>query len=182
MQINVRRLESRRYATMVTRDDGVALSVPAYGFMHAMPHDLGHYVVEATLPLPHGFWDCVAGGAVFRGMQLLSGRRKPHAEERSRGLMKDHADRLNEAETLVGAFEHVVEHNLDRRPEDAERLIGKHAASFRSGLRLPDRAGIFAVCAAWRDMLAQWQTLPVGQSMELAWPAPRIRGRQKRSA
>lgn len=173
MQITVTRQDTRRYATTVTRDDGVTLSVPGYGFMHAMPHDLGHYVVEATLPLRHGFWDCVAEGAVFRGMAVLSGRRKPHADERSRALMKNHADRLNEAETLVGAFEHIVDNDLDRKPGDAERLIRKHVAGFRNGLVLPDRNGLLAISAAWRDMLARWGALPIGQALELPWCLPR---------
>lgn len=172
MQITVIRVDDRRYATTVTRDDGVTLSVPGYGFIHAMPHDLGHYAIEATLPLRHGFWDCVAEGAVFRGMTVLSGRRKPHADERSRGLMKRHADRLNEAETLVGSFEHIVEHALDRKPDEAERLIRKHAAGFRSGLVLPDRNDIFAVSTAWRDLLARWQACHAGQSIDLQWRLP----------
>ncbi len=178
MQIEVIRMDARRYTTTVLRSDGVTLSVPGYGFMHAMPHDLGHYAVEATLPLRHGFWDCVAEGAVFRGMAVLSGRRKPHAEERSRDLMKQHADRLNEAETLVGAFEHIVEHDLDRKPREAEYLIRKHAAGFRSGLVLPDRAGLLAVAGAWRDMLARWQALLIGQSIKLPWRLPQFNRRR----
>jgi len=178
MWIEVRRMDARRYATTVTRGDGVTLSVPGYGFMHAMPHDLGHYVVEATLPLRHGFWDCVAEGAVFRGMQVLSGRRKPHADARSRNLMKAHADRLNEAEALVGGFEHIIDQGLDRRPDDAERMLRRLGAGFRSGLVAPDRDGMMAVCTAWRDLLARWQPLPVGQAIALTWQHPQDRRRR----
>ena len=103
VRINVTRIVERCYGTAAERDDGVSLSVPGYGSINALPHDLGHYVVEATLELRQGFWDIVADGAVFDGMAVLAGRRRPRVEAWSKELHKANVRHLNEAECLVEA-------------------------------------------------------------------------------
>ncbi|SRR6266487_1175032 len=67
----------RRIETIVTRQDGVRLSVPVYGRLDPIPHDLGHYVIELELELQDGFWGSVATGALFGGMHILAGRQRP---------------------------------------------------------------------------------------------------------
>jgi hypothetical protein len=68
----------RRVGTIVTRQDGVRLSVPVFGPLEPIPHDLAHYVIELELGLQNGFWGSVAAGALFDGMKILAGRQRPH--------------------------------------------------------------------------------------------------------
>jgi hypothetical protein len=84
MDIRVWRSAGSQQATLATRRDGVRLSVPVFGKLDPLPHDLAHYVVERELGLPDGFWGSVAAGAIFAGMVVLEGRQPPHARERSR--------------------------------------------------------------------------------------------------
>jgi hypothetical protein len=60
-----------------------------------LPHDLGQYVVEATIELRSGFWGLLERGATFKS----TGRKvtKP-----GRALIRARRDGLNEAETLAG--------------------------------------------------------------------------------
>ena len=63
MQIVVTRVDAHRYSTIVERNE-VQLRVPGYGFMRALPDDLAHFVVEASLGLDRGFWGSVSDGRV----------------------------------------------------------------------------------------------------------------------
>ena len=65
VRIIVGRLDAKRYATVVERDDGVRLSVPGYGFMRPLPHDLAHYVVEfGPTAGPRILGQCRDGGEI----------------------------------------------------------------------------------------------------------------------
>jgi hypothetical protein len=167
MRIIVTRIDAKRYSTVVERDDGVQLSVPGYGFMRALPHDLAHYIVEATLRLERGFWGSIATGAKLRGMQLLRGRQKPHTDERSREIEKANASFANEAEALVACFEALSDENS---APTTERLK-KAQAMFRRQARCPTGSEIAETQSAWSAMQARWDRLPVGETIELDWPA-----------
>jgi hypothetical protein len=171
MRIIVTRVDARRYATVVERDDGVRLSVPGYGFMHAMPHDLAHYVVEANLRLERGLWGSVAAGAKLRGMQLLSGRQRPHADERAKQVEKANTSFLNEAEQLVACFEALVDQNVRSgtgQSKDAGVML-------RRQKNKPTPTQIVEVCAVWRSMQKRWDALAIGEAIELDWLTPRPR-------
>src|SRR5260221_5041868 len=87
-----------RDATLVTRSDGVRLSVPVFGKLDPLPHDLAHVVLEDEWALHDGFWGSVAVGAIVAGMGMLGGRQPPHARARSRARMKaqHHGSRFSE--------------------------------------------------------------------------------------
>lgn len=175
MQIIVTRVEAHRYSTVVERDDGTRLSVPGYGFMRALPHDLAHCVVEAGLGLDRGFWGSVADGAEFRGMQIINGRRKPHATDRARTVAKANDERASEAERLVACFEKIIEGELDKVPERAEAELREATAAFRRGAPPISRSDIAKLCTAWRLMQTRWNQLPIGQSIRVEWRGARSR-------
>jgi hypothetical protein len=54
MDICFIRSTDRHDQTIVTRQDGVRLSVPVYGPLDPIPHHLAHYVVEMELGLRDG--------------------------------------------------------------------------------------------------------------------------------
>src|SRR5947209_2919285 len=93
--------EGRTYTTIATRDDGVVLQVASYDRTFALPHDRGHYVVEHGLGLKRGFWGCIAAGALFPGITILSGRQSPHAAARSQAIIREAGQHGTEAEVLL---------------------------------------------------------------------------------
>jgi hypothetical protein len=90
MQITFPRLAdyARGYA-VVARDDGVVYRLNGGVCSPALPHDLVRLITEQELGITDGIWAGIAAGAVFSGMVHLSGRRPPHAADRSRQLMRD---------------------------------------------------------------------------------------------
>jgi hypothetical protein len=174
VDINVSRVDAHRYRTTVERGDGVMLSVPGYGFMRALPHDLAHLPVEATLGKAQGFWGSIAAGAIFPGMSVLGGRQKPHAGERASAVAKGNADALGEAECLVAAFETIITDDLDRQWLHAEAYL-KERLSSRPRAHIPGHSEIDAVCAAWRGLQARWDRTAVDETIHLDWPVRTVR-------
>src|SRR5258708_29654659 len=169
MQITVTRQERKRCGITARRDDGVTVSVPDYGRKRRLPHELAHYAVEGVLALDHGFWGRVASGAVFPGMQWLDGRRKPHASERSRSLVKTDPEAV-EAERLVSAFEKIIDGRLDRDFARVDKFLkdAVHLGSRKA--RSLSHDGVAGVCRAWRELQSQWDAMRVGESLALTWP------------
>lgn len=169
MKLTVTRFDQNKYETLIARDDGVSYRLKGVAHMFAIPHDLAHFLVEKTLHLDGGFWGNVAGGAVFKTMDYIGGRRRPKAAERSERLLKTNAAQLNEAEVLVRIFNDTIEQgHAETSPLLRERLRGRLARPGLQFRRFSD-AEISEVYAAYADMLAKWQNLPVGGSMELNW-------------
>src|SRR3954471_24322830 len=97
-----RRMADRRpVETLVERDDGVVFTMRGAGGGADLPHDLVHAVVEAELRVRDGIWGCVADGVVWGSMRHVSGRRPPHAAERSERLKRERAEAVMRAEYVA---------------------------------------------------------------------------------
>jgi hypothetical protein len=169
MRIVVTRLDDKRYGSVIKRD-GVSFRLGGPGFMKTLPHDLAHYVVESTLGLPHGFWGCIADGAVPAGMTWISGRQKPRAKEMAKTILKARKSELSEAEVLVDTFEGGISQGIaDDWP--AMRASLKDRLGTRSATA--DSIGpedVANVRCAWSELQSRWQALQPGQSLTLDWP------------
>jgi hypothetical protein len=88
MEVSFVRAGSDSCELIIRRDDGVELRGHGHGREGRAPHDLVHFVVEGSLELSQGFWGCVAEGAEFKSLELVAGRRRPHATEHSREILK----------------------------------------------------------------------------------------------
>src|SRR5947209_17014335 len=93
--------DRRPVETRVERDDGVVFAMRGPGGGADLPHDLVHALVEAELQVHDGIWGCVADGVVWRSMRHVSGRRPPHAAERSERLKRERAAAVQRAEGLA---------------------------------------------------------------------------------
>src|SRR3954467_4737066 len=103
MRVTFQRMPDRRpVETLVERDDGVVFAMRGAGGGVDLPHDLVHAVVEAELRVRDGIWGCVADGVVWGSMRHVSGRRPPHAAERSQRLKRERAEAIMRAEGLGG--------------------------------------------------------------------------------
>jgi hypothetical protein len=165
----------RAYA-LVERDDGVVYRLYGGTAGPRLPHDIRHLVVERELGIDDGIWAGIAAGVVFGSMRYVSGRRPPHAAERSARLLREFRERGLRAELLAGLAESVAA--LDR-PSDAE--IRRLAASQLSVLPRAevDPAAIAAAAAALQVEAARWARLRVGEELAYNWPeagkrAPRL--------
>ena len=155
--------EHRRVETVVTRQDGVRLSVPVFGPLDPIPHDLAHYVIELELGLQDGFWGSVAAGALFEGMHILSGRQRPHAAERSRAVLAAHRQGIGVSEVLVDA---VLREVRGGSLDDALLPIDSPLVRTRT-----DLATLVArLYPALDTMCARWQALPLGGTLCVVWP------------
>ena len=102
MRLTFTRMADRRpVETLVERDDGVVFAMRGAGGGADLPHDLVHAVVEAELAIADGIWGSVADGVVWGSMRHLSGRRPPHAEERSQRLKRERAAAVQRAEGVA---------------------------------------------------------------------------------
>ncbi|HEX6800190.1 MAG TPA: hypothetical protein VF116_20930 [Ktedonobacterales bacterium] len=163
MEIVFIRSEHRRVPSVVTRGDGVRLSVPVFGPLEPMPHDLLHVVVERELGLREGFWGSVAAGAIFDGMHVLDGRQRPHARERSRAVLKANQRGVLFAELLVALAVRVVK---GERLENAPLPLDFPLAQTRA-----DRdALIQRMQPAVEEMRDRWHDVPLGGTLAVQWP------------
>lgn len=179
MRLQVKRLDDRLYETLITRSDGVSFLVKAVGHMKAIPHDLAHYAVERGLRIRGGFWGSVADGALFASLTHVGGRRKPHAEQRSKDVLRKNTGELTEVEVLVGLFNQAMEEGLDADSPELRRRLQRYVwtAPGRKPRQFTDEE-IAAVCAGWKEMFALWTKLPVGGTLELDWPEDQSRPRK----
>ena len=168
----------RRVATTVKRQDGVRLSVPVFGRLDPIPHDLAHYVIELELGLQNGFWGSVAAGALFAGMKILAGRQRPHAAERSRVVIASHRQEILVAEVLVDAAMRAVRGmGLDEAPLPIDSSLAHTRADLNS-LVAQLRPALDSMCTSWLS-------IPLGGTLPVVWPdqGPRAdRGVHRRSS
>ena len=150
---------------VVTRDDGVTYHFHGGPVSVALPHDIVHFAVEDELGIADGIWGAIAGGVVFSSMTHVSGRRPPHAAERSAELIRTYRDCLQRAELIGGVAERVAAGRLD-----VPGLPEAFASQVDGGL------GAEAVLRAARRLRAEakrWARCPVGGQVAFDWPAHR---------
>ena len=147
----------------ILRDDGVTLSLRSVGRKFSPPHDVAHFVVEQGLGLGRGFWGSVAEGAKFKNMRVLSGRQRPHADQRSKDLIKANEPCLNQAETFVGIFQRDLFHKTQAYRNFAGRRRKEGGPEI-------DSDTLERTWSTIVDMRKQWENLPIGESITLEWP------------
>ncbi len=159
-----------RHYALVARDDGVVYRLGGGPATRGIPHDLVHYTVEDSLGLSDGIWGAIAGGVVFRSMTHVSGRRPPHAADRSVAMIREHRDSLQRAEMLGGLVEHLAGHG----DADLHKVMRQALAT------LENRPDVVLEPAAVRravyDLRAaaeRWRSVPVGGQLTCHWPAYR---------
>lgn len=155
----------RREPSLVMRDDGVGLTVPVFGPLEPIPHDLAHYVIERELGLEDGFWGTVAAGGVFEGMRIVSGRQRPHARERSQALMQTHHRSILFSELVVDEAIRAV-----RDEPPGKGFLAVDHPNLRSAA---DRLALRArLRPAMEEMCVRWRAVPPGGVLTVVWETP----------
>jgi hypothetical protein len=163
----VRVPDHQRGWALVERDDGVAYRLDGGPVTAELPHDLVHFTVERAFGMADGIWGAIAAGAVFGSMSHHSGRRRPHAAERSAALIRANRDRLQRAE-FIGGFVEQIAAMPDPTPVQVRRLAAGYLATLPDGD--VDLALAATAAAALREMAARWRALPVGGELSVDWP------------
>lgn len=174
MELQLKRLDERRYETCITRSDGVTWLVKGVGHMGNLPHDLAHFVVERALGIRQGFWGSLAEGAVFGSLTHVEGRRKPHAAQRSRDVLRRNDKTMKESEILVGLFDQAMGEGLGASSPELRHRLDRYTWTppGHPPRRISDQQ-IAAVCEGWARLRADWEALGVGETLELHWPEGR---------
>jgi hypothetical protein len=160
---------------VVHRDDGVVYRVRGNGQRSGreLPHDVAHFAVERALGLTHGFWGSVAAGAVFTSMTHVSGRRRPHAADTSKALKREHRADIGYAEQLVWLVEQIAGQDDAAIRRLTARVFATQPPPY------PQPAVLRSATLALRGVGQRWRALHPGGQLELTWPAPRRRRRQR---
>jgi hypothetical protein len=128
-----------------------------------------HFVVERELRIGDGIWGGIAAGIIFDTMQHVSGRRPPHARERSKEHLASFRQRGLRAEVLANFVECVA--GLDH-PSDIQ--IMTLAATKLTVLPAADAdlepAAVAAAAQALQVEAARWARLRVGEELSYDWP------------
>ena len=167
MQITFRKTGDRTVETMALRDDGVVVELRGSSRPSELPHDLRHYVVEVELGLKGGFWGCIARGALFPGMTVISRSRQSDAKARSQALIRSTHQERGASELLVRAFE-AAARITDPALRFAELVSPEVRQWFPAHVEKDTRRRIVE---RLRILESRWQELSVGESMTVVWPS-----------
>ena len=181
MRVRFPRLPDRERAyALVERDDGAVYRLYGGPAGPRLPHDIMHLVVERELRIGDGIWGGIAAGIVFDTMQHVSGRRPPHARERSRELLAGFRQRGLRAEVLANFVECVA--GLDH-PSDIQ--IRTLAAAKLTVLPEADAdlepAAVAAAAQALQVEAARWARLRVGEELTYDWPREAVAAKARRA-
>ncbi|GIJ68992.1 hypothetical protein [Virgisporangium ochraceum] len=160
--IFVRVPDHQRGYALVTRADGVRYRLNDGPVTGRIPHDLTHFTVEHALGIGDGIWAAIAGGVVFSSMTHVSGRRPPHAAQRSAGLMRANGDNLNKAELIANLVERTEAGESTR--ELSGYLRGRHGWAVAPG-------ALDVAVGRLRAAAAEWAALEPGDELVRVWPA-----------
>ena len=152
--------------------DGTVATTPMYNHRHLLPHDLEHYVVEAHVDLPFGFWALAGKQTPFESFTLVAGRWNRRARERFERNARKHRGSMLQSEAAFFV------HDLATREEDLaaewpalrrrlRRVYAYETDSPIGDLEVPD---VRRIIAFDRELHQRWADLPVGGALQVTWP------------
>jgi hypothetical protein len=156
----------RAYA-LVERDDGVVYRLYGGTAGPRLPHDIMHLVVERELRIRDGIWAGIAAGVVFDSMCHVSGRRPPHAAERSKELLRAFREQGLRAELLADLVSSAAA--LDTMTQDKIRRLAADKLAVLPAAEV-DPVVIAAAARALQVEAARWARLRVGEELTYEWP------------
>ena len=163
----------RGYA-VVERDDGAVYRLYGGQAGPRLPHDVMHFVVERELRIRDGIWAGIASGIVFDSMQHVSGRRPPHARDRSRELLASFRRPGLRAEAMANFVQAVarLEH-----PSDLQimTLAATQLSVLTDAEADVEPAEVAAAAQALQVEAARWARLRVGEELSNDWPQTPLR-------
>lgn len=181
MRVTFPRLaDHQRAYAVVERDDGVVYQLFGGTAGPGLPHDIRHLIVERELRISDGIWGAIAAGTVYGSMRHLSGRRPPHAADRSAQLKRTQRGRVMRAELLANLVEAVAVLD-DQSPDRIMRLTREKLSvvpvvepGMDPGevIAVPSPQVLVAAARALQVEAARWARLRVGEELVYEWRCP----------
>lgn len=148
--------------------NGLVATTPQWG--RGLPHDLGHWLMEAQVDLRWGFWSLAGQQAPFESLTVVAGRWPKGRQEWLDRVRRKHGTAMLHAEVQDGRW--LADPNLDV-DADWKTIRAKLARTYAfeasplANLAPQDveRLRPFAIRA-----VATWDALPKGASVEVCWP------------
>lgn len=191
MRVTFPRLaDHQRAYAVVERDDGVVYQLFGGTGGPGLPHDIRHLIVERELRISDGIWGAIAAGTVYGSMRHLSGRRPPHAAERSVQLKRTQRSRVMRAELLANLVEAVAVLD-DQSPDRIMRLTREKLSvvpvvepGMDPGevIAVPPPQVLVTAARALQVEAARWARLRVGEELVYEWRCPVRTVRKARGA
>jgi len=170
----------RGYA-VVERDDGAVYRLYGGQAGPRLPHDVMHFVVERELRIRDGIWGGIASGIIFDSMRHVSGRRPPHARDRSKELLATFHSRGLRAEVLANFVQCVA--GLDHPSEiQILTLAATELSVLPDAGADVDPAEVAAAAQALQVEAARWARLRVGEEISYEWPQTALAARRRARA
>ena len=148
--------------------DGVVATTLPHG--SGLPHDLGHWFIEAQVDLPWGFWSLAAKQAPFASLTLVEGRWPKGRDEWFARVRRKHGLSMLHAEAHDGRW--LADPELDVRASWRQIRDG-----LRRGYAFADNPlmhmgpdDVEALRPLALRTAAIWDALPNGGSIEVSWP------------
>ena len=134
------------------------------------PHDLGHWVLEAQVDLPWGFWSLAGQQAPFASLTLVRGRWPKGKREWLDRVRRKHGLSMLHAEAQDGSW--LLDPDLDVHGDwqQIRRRLAKTYAFAESPLAHFGPQDVEALRPFARRAAAAWEALPPGGSVEVSWP------------
>lgn len=168
MRVTFPRLPDHERAwALVERDDGVVYRLYGGTAGPRLPHDIMHLVVERELRIKDGIWAGIAAGVVFDSMRHVSGRRPPHAAERSQALLREFREQGLRAELLADLVSRAA--TLDTMTLDKISRLAADKLSVLPDAEV-DPVVIAAAARALQVEAARWARLRIGEELCYDWP------------
>jgi hypothetical protein len=148
-------------------DGVVATSLP---WTRGLPHDLGHWFIEAQVDLPWGFWSLAGQQAPYPSLTLVSGRWPKGRQEWLDRVRRKHGLAMLHAEAQDGHW--LADPTLDVHADWSEirRLLARTYAFEDSPLARFGPQDVERLRPLALRTAALWEALPPGGSIEVAWP------------
>jgi hypothetical protein len=150
--------------------DGTVATCQQHWVGKGLPHDLGHWLIEAQVDLRWGFWSLAGQQAPFASLELVEGRWPKGKQQWFDRVRRKHGLSMLHAEAQGGTW--LADPDLDVHAEWSQirdRLARAYAfddsplAPF--GPEDVERLRPFALRAT-----AAWNGLRPGGSVEVSWP------------
>jgi hypothetical protein len=172
LEVSFPKVTDRSRVATFTWSDGVVAECPVFGAARRLPHDLEHYVVDAKVRAPYGFWTLAGQQAPFESFTLVRGRWSRDRIEWFQRIKRKHHDEMVQSEAmgiigalargdldLVGDWRHIRRH-----------LTRSYAITRDSVYASLDQRDLASLVDFHRDVEARWDAVPVGGAFEVSWP------------
>lgn len=151
--------------------DGLIATTPIHGRATTLPHDLEHYVVEARLRFPYGFWTLAAQQAPFDSLTLVRGRWPKGKQEWFARLRRKHGVEMLKAEaTGVKGLDSPTFDVEAAWPSIRRAMRRSYAFNPQTELLQVTRADITALHHDALRLHEAWRSVPTGGALVVQWP------------